>query len=272
MAKRHANNPIGVPDLSEYLKHEDDFAFELDILRRCTQGPFNVEHGGAYRDPVTGKDRQFDIRLRFAKQRSIVRLAVECKNLKMHYPLLVSRVPRRPEESFHDVIFSSRTFSRRVSRAVGSGIAFPEKKLVGKSTAQVGRNKSGDLVSDDAEVYEKWSQAIGSAFDLVSQAGHDWAVVHQNSAATVVFPVLVVPNKTLWTVDYAEDGEQIMAPRLIDHCELYLGKQFTDFHYTASHLLLFTATKFDGYLDKLAVNDKYWELLFPSAVLQQLAG
>ena len=279
MAKQLVDKPIGVADLSEYLKSDDAFAFELEILRSCLkEGGFNVEHGGAYRDPVTGKDRQFDIRLSISKERSVVRLAVECKNLKANFPLMVSRVPRRQEENFHDIVISVRPLpgnpamgkTSRVVRAHGTSVVFEEKKPVVKSTTQVGRTRNGDLVSDDSEVYEKWSQAIGSAFDLVRSAGRDWGLVHDNAAATVIFPVLVVPDKTLWTVDYEANGKQLGNPRELDYCELYLGKTFADLQYTASHLLIFTKTKFDGYLDRLAVNDKYWQLLFPSAVLEQL--
>src|SRR5437867_2805954 len=110
MAKQLVAQPIEVADLSEYLKTDDDFAFELEILRSCLKGGgFNVEHGGAYRDPVTGKDRQFDIRLSISKERCVVRLAIECKNLKSNFPLMVSRVPRRAQENFHDVMISLRS-------------------------------------------------------------------------------------------------------------------------------------------------------------------
>src|SRR5437763_15331085 len=98
MAKQFSDKAISCSDNSEYLKSQDDFAFELEILRSCQVGGFEVRHGGAYQDPVTRKDRQFDIRLMHHKDRSVVKLAIECKNLKPNFPLLVSRIPRLLEE------------------------------------------------------------------------------------------------------------------------------------------------------------------------------
>jgi hypothetical protein len=280
MAKQLSDRAIGRSDISEYLKSEDDFAFELEILRSCQVGGFEARHGGAYQDPVTRKDRQFDIRLMGHKDRSVVKLAIECKNLKLNFPLVVSRIPRLPEESVHDIVISSRSslgnvvMGKRVRKltVAGPGVVFRTNEFVGKSTAQVGRAKSGEIVADDAEVYEKWSQALGSAFDLVSSSATDYEIVNDSAAATVVFPVLVIPDKTLWVADYASDGQQLGDPRQVDHCEVFLGKTFDTqhFQYTASHLLVFTKTKFDGYLDRLAVNDTYWQTIFPSEALKQL--
>jgi hypothetical protein len=281
MAKQLKDEVIGISDISEYLKSDDDFAFELQILRSCQVGGFDVQHGGAYQDPVTRKDRQFDIRLTAAKERLIVKLAVECKNLKPHFPLVVSRIPRLAEESFHDILISRQSpladsglMGNNVQKITvfGPGVVFQRNEFVGKSTAQIGRAKSGEIIAGDVEVYEKWSQALGSAFDLLSASARDCEFVNADAAATVVFPVLVIPDGTLWTVDYSSDGEQLGDPRQLDHCEVFLGKKFdaTDFEYTASHLLIFTKTKFDGYLNRLAVNDRYWQLLFPSAALEQL--
>jgi hypothetical protein len=278
MAKQLKDEAISSSDISEYLKSEDDFAFELQILRSCQVGGFDVQHGGAYQDPVTRKDRQFDIRLMGRKDRRVVKLAIECKNLKPNFPLVVSRIPRLAEECFHDIVISLSQNSRptgktvRKIRAYGTGVVFQKGDFVGKSTAQVGRAKNGEIVAGDAEVYEKWSQALGSAFDLVSSSAKDYTIADANAAATVVFPVLVISDGTLWVVDYASDGQQLSEPRQRDHCELYLAKTFdaVDFQYTASHLLIFTKTKFDGYLDRLAVNDNYWQLIFPPPVLEQL--
>jgi hypothetical protein len=281
MAKQLADKPIEVADLSEYLKSEDDFAFELEILRYCLAGAgFKVEHGGSYRDPVTRKDRQFDIRLMAQKERSVVKLAIECKNLKSNFPLLVSRIPRRSEENVHDIVISLRSSpgnplvgkAVRKITATGTGVIFEAKKFVGKSTAQVGRSKAGEIVTGDSEIYEKWSQALGSAFDLVASSARDYTIVNDNAAATVIFPVLVIPDGTLWTIDYTEDGNQLGDPRQSKECEIFLGKRIDAdiLDYTASHLLIFTKTEFNSYLDRLATNDKYWERLFPSPVLEQL--
>ena len=98
------NAPITKEDLLSYLTTADDFQFEIDVFRSCLEKDRFAEHGGTYQDPLTGKDRQFDIRMKITKGPCILRLAVECKNLKPNYPLLVSRVPRRREESYHQAV------------------------------------------------------------------------------------------------------------------------------------------------------------------------
>jgi hypothetical protein len=80
--------PIEAADLSEYLKSDDDFQFELEIFRSCLKGgASSVEHGGTYQNPVTKKDRQFDIRMAVQKEQCLLKLAIECKNLKTNFPL-----------------------------------------------------------------------------------------------------------------------------------------------------------------------------------------
>lgn len=274
MQKRDSK-PIEAADLSEYLESADDFQFELEVFRCCLQGGLPAEHGGTYQDPVTKKDRQFDIRMLIKNRRRLVKLAIECKNLKTNFPLLVSRIPRRPEENFHMLIFSSRITGVRSFRVSGPATVFEAGKLVGKSTAQVGRTPStkknipGDLVTSDAEVYEKWTQALGSAFDLVYSSRGDY-VTEGDAAVTVIFPVLVIPDETLWTVDYSADGQQLSAPKRSHECEVFLGKNFDagSLNYTTSHLLIFTKTKFDSYLNRLATNEKYLALIFPPQALE----
>ena len=85
---------IEASDLLDYLSAESDFAFEARVVKDFRKKGFNVEHGGTYMDSVTGKPRQFDIRATLATETSVIRLAVECKNLKTIFPLLVSCLPR----------------------------------------------------------------------------------------------------------------------------------------------------------------------------------
>ena len=46
MAKQLSDRAIGRSDISEYLKSEDDFAFELEILRSCQVGGFEAGMAG----------------------------------------------------------------------------------------------------------------------------------------------------------------------------------------------------------------------------------
>ncbi len=284
MAKLQTN-PIEPKDLEEYISTSDDFRLELEVLNSCSKLGFPTQHGGTYQDPVTKKDRQFDLRTQITKGLCVLKLAVECKNLKTNFPLLVSRVPRTENESYHEIVISTRpsddpafaslaltnSEAHRFSSADG---IFPFKGPVGKSTVQVGRNSAGEIVSGDSEVYEKWSQALASAFDLVSDSNTDYKEFEEGIAATVVLPILVVADASLWVADYSLTGEPEGSPKPCEECQLFIGKDvFTGLpgvEYNFSHLMIFTKTKFEGYLSRLTSNDKYWDLLFPPVKLNRL--
>ena len=67
---------ITAADLTEYLNKESDFAFEIRAIKEL-QKAGDVLHGGTYMDAITGKPRQFDIRVMISKDRCMIRLAVE---------------------------------------------------------------------------------------------------------------------------------------------------------------------------------------------------
>jgi hypothetical protein len=268
-------DPIKAADLSEYLS-ESDFGFELEIFRLCQSGGFSAEHGGTYQDPVTKKDRQFDIRLRIAKGPLVIRLAVECKNLRSNFPLLVSRVPRLTDESFHNVLVCEPPYGPVAIipqttnvRVIGPGTLYRPNELVGKATAQIGRRANGELWTGDTEVHDKWTQAISSAFGLVKRSEREYEETGESVAAVIVLPLLVVPDNTLWTADYSADGTLLGEPHPTTESLLYLDKSvFTGppfgVAYDISHLHILTKSKLDGFLNRIAVNDKFWRThLFP---------
>lgn len=113
--------PIGEDDLTKYLDEYSDFAFELKTLEKLNAHGFNCEHSGTYDDPITKVPREFDLRATRTIDRFRVRLAVECKNLKADFPLLILCVPRRPEEAFHEFVhsFGSNTFAAAARILVG---------------------------------------------------------------------------------------------------------------------------------------------------------
>lgn len=284
MAKLRADE-ISEKDISEWIASCDDFDFELSVFHGCIERGITASHGGTYQDPITKKDRQFDIRAQLTKGSCTVRMAIECKNLRRNYPLLVSRVPMRTEESYHEVIISGRRRRKLPTpeplpqtdtcRVDGTNL-LPPIDYTGKSTAQIGRTISPphDLTGgQDTEVFEKWSQAISSAFGLVKDSVSDYALSNEEEGATVILPILVVSDNTLWVADYPKDGASVCTPRQCDESTLYLGKDINhdelEPNYTVSHLLIFTKTKFFGYLHRLLVNDNYWSTLFPKNQIEQ---
>lgn len=270
------DSPIQLNDLKEYLSGQDDFQLEIAAFQACKKRNLEVFHGGTYEDPVSKKSRQFDIRASIRKETCTVHLAVECKSLKDNFPLLVSRLPRMQEEAFHEIVYShpraeglhSLIGSNYYSISVFSPNTIYEKdKCVGKSTTQVGKDSSGKILSGDSEIYDKWSQAVASAFDLVSNSTNDFERNDKRFALSVILPVLVLNEDMLWVADYTSDGLLVGDPKRVDSCDIFIGKSLwtgpMGIGYTFSHLNVFTLHKFEGYLDGLIKNDNYWNLLFP---------
>lgn len=175
-------DPIGKNDLIDYLESSSDFSFELSVLKMLRERGISCEHGGLYEDPVTGKAREFDIRATKTISKYRVRLAVECKNIRDNFPVLVSCVPRHEDESFHQVALVAEPTSSgymgianlHLSRAKALSIRgehsiYRINEPVGKSTAQVGRALDSTISANDGELYDKWSQSLSSSVDLVSR-------------------------------------------------------------------------------------------------------
>lgn len=259
--------PITKEDLVSYLETADDFQFEIDVFRSCVEKDRSAEHGGTYQDPLTGKDRQFDIRMKLVSGSCMLRLAVECKNLKPHYPLLVSRVPRRREESYHEAVRTGRESCLSYKFLSGRSM-YRKNEPVGKSTTQVGRTPNKDLSVGDNEVFDKWSQALASSFDLISIAGTSFGEFEDSYLTTVVIPILVVSDGTLWTVDYSANGQVVDGPTQTNECAIYIGKKYifgkthSFMEHRVSHLHVYTKKGFDAFLRQIRTEET-WEDIFP---------
>jgi hypothetical protein len=103
-ASSYAQKPISEQELNEFLASESDFAFEMSVLSLLRKLNFTCPHGGTYKDPITHRIRQYDIRADKVDSNRKLALAVECKNLRPNFPLLVSAVPRTVNEAFHEII------------------------------------------------------------------------------------------------------------------------------------------------------------------------
>lgn len=226
-------------DLEEYIETASDFAFELRVLELLSRFGLHCEHAGSYEDPVTKKTREFDIRATAISNSKTVRLAVECKNVRENFPVLISRVPRRGEESYHQIAIM-REPGVEINGYVRSTVTTPRAEVinirgahsiyragepVGKSTAQVGRAPGNDrsLVVGDSELYEKWGQALASVSDLVERMYWD---DREDVMFGFALPVVVIPDGRLWVVDYESNGMSKGEPVQIDHCSCYVNKDY----------------------------------------------
>lgn len=270
MAKLKAD-PITAADLLEFAKSQSDLQFEMEVKRTLFLYNFITEHGGAYVDPFTNKPRQFDIRaMRNGTAGRILKLAVECKNLRDNAPLMVSCVPRQENEAYQDLLVFGKTAQK--SQAITWHIkkaTYPQFEPVGKSLDQVGRLLDGSLSGGDRDLYEKWSQAITSAYDLADAAVRDSKFRPQGGEATAVIPCLVVPDGRLWRTTYDHKGEMAESPAPCDHVSLFVGFKYdlrvvaTTYKFRISHLEIMTLSGLAKFADQFSRESEYWSVMFP---------
>jgi hypothetical protein len=264
---RLLDTPITQTDISDYISAYSDFSFELHVLRLLRSNMIRCEHGGHYTDPVTKKSREFDIRARTSIESVTARFAVECKNIRANFPIVVSRLPRSKEDSFNEVcqLEDAKPDTGQFglpSKPIGlhgraqriknrTNTIYPIGEPVGKSLAQVGRATDNSMVSGDSEVYEKWGQALASLTHLVEEMSSD-GQGDSRPHFSFCIPALVVPNDRLWAVDYDYDGNLVGNAQSVDHCSFFIGKDysvgFNEPSYVVSHLELFTVTGFGNFI------------------------
>ncbi len=277
---------VSPKDLTEYLDTSSDFAFELKVQQQLVRHGFDCEHGGTYEDPISGKLRQFDLRARRKYGYARVALAVECKQLRPHFPLMVLRVPRRNEESFHEVLLivdpekhdideaqsimvpAFQRYAKNL-RVAPTQCLYEAKTPVGKSCTQVGRDANGAIVANSSEAFEKWSQAISSARGLVDYECADIPSNKEGWILSMVLPVMVVPDDRLWSADFDQDGKLVSGPDRTNRCPYLLnavatgGDQLRSTSYTISHVEFVTTTGLDWLLDQFGGDRGPNEALFP---------
>lgn len=275
-----SSNPVTATEIAAYVKSADDFHFELQAYQACLRRTFHTLYGGTYADPVTNKARQFDIRARASNGDRRVHLLIECKCLKQNFPLLVSRIPRVKDESYHEVVISEDRFtvkrpSAMTRRLTGENSIYVINEYVGKSLTQVGKTPKGEFQTGETEVWDKWSQAISSAHELIAQCV-DAGQKESKMLVTVLLPFLVVSDGTLWVADYSRAGVLQGAPQQINEALLYVGHNHSvkavhpgyegELDYMISHLHIVTLTGLNSSLDRFT-DDYYWQELFPSKVV-----
>jgi hypothetical protein len=280
-------------DLEEYLAESSDFAFELRVMEAMQEKGCSCQHGGTYDDPVTNKPREFDIRASItclSNENLSIRMAVECKNIRPNYPLLVCLVPRMPYESRHDVCFKRIKDRDECGDGPVAPIMYGPEVLsvtvqpspyyhsdgtVGKSCAQVGRDNNG-ITASDSEVYDKWAQAVSSSYGLLEKLQEEIEHSPDNEGLVVIMPILVVPDDMLWTAGFASFGECTVPPKKSKRCEYLLGKEYylrevmKGFSYRLSHLSIMTLSGLKQFLFDLRDKEDAWKKLFPLKSLEEL--
>ncbi len=277
--------PISAADIQQIASKEDDFGHEMRVGSVIRSTLPKCSHAGTYTDPVSRKPRQFDYRCSIRDQANQVMLAVECKNLNPSCPLVVCGAAREKGESFHEIIQTHGPGQgilmngawvqgplSQTMRTWGNQY-YREGKFVGKSLLRLKLDQKQKLQRvPDEDVYERWAQAISSAVGVANSVCDD-AFHFQESIASAVLPVVVVPDDSLWIVWYAGNGALEQAPEQVAECEFYVergvkvGASPKPHRFTFSHIHFFTLAGFSAFTSELARPERsvIWERLFDPA-------
>ena len=288
---------ISASDIRAVVEKEDDFGHELRvgcILRAYRDG--KLLHGGTYTDPITKKPRQYDFRWYYPANERAINLAVECKHIKSESPVVISGRKRKRPESFHDLV-EARTSGKFTTPSGPVYIDFPSygvirtvrndnsiygpEAFVGKSMVKIQATQTGKPPKitysgdSDTEIHQRWSQALASCDDLVVSACKS-ANDKNPHVFTLVLPVVVFPDNTLWKIEYDDKGQPTGDPTEADECEFYVDreivvpnpfKSFPQRRFVISHIHFFTMRGFASFLLRITNDDDWCNSAFDAQVL-----
>ena len=275
---------ISSHEIKQVILESDDFGHEMRVGSCLSKmRAYKYSHGGTYVDSVTGKPRQYDFRAVFEKEYYRIQLAIECKNIGVNSPLVVCGTTRNEAEAYHHFIdsrngqFTDKGITKigatsTTYKVVGNQGFYPAGKFVGKSLLRMKMDKNLTSISD-ADIYDRWSQALSSCVELAQKActaGHELKISH---LFTVILPVVVVPDGSLWKVVYDGDGNISSNPEKTDESEFFVDRhidissdyqmlQIFTHDYGFSHIHFFTLGGFNSFLSKLAINPMVIDQLF----------
>jgi hypothetical protein len=194
--------------------------------------------------------------------------------------VIISGRERSESEAFHDLVESRKgghfrtkrgnvfldvpaaCVIRRITR--NASVYFPQA-FVGKSLLQLKKKEGKYTRTRDIEIYEKWSQALASAVDLVDAAGRNATAAANQHIFTFVIPVVVLPDDTLWKVEYDINGKIIQDLRPSNEIQFFVAHGASPSiepgdssdPYLFSHLHFVTLTGFAALLLRIT-SDKEW--------------
>jgi hypothetical protein len=226
-----------------------------------------AQHGGTYKDPVTGKPRQFDYRCRISKKRAeeqwskYILMALECKNVDADSPVIICGRQRTSDESFHHIIEISEKPS--IKRVSGARSIYVPNEFVGKSIVRIKTNSSGKLSASregESEIYDKWSQALTSSHDIASGSMHGRVYIKLPPYCwAFVMPVVVLPDGALWKANYNQDGRLARDPTPVNQCTFYVEhKLLVGMDLVQTHIHFVTLKGLSDLLQEFLTSEAQW--------------
>lgn len=276
------NNDIELRDMQKYLDSSSDFAFEMRVLKLLNDKGLETTFGGLYQDPNGNKTRQFDIRSRIIFDSNCTKhsvwLAIECKNLRNNFPLLISCSKRKDNESILDTFNAeyniksmdenctddcsarNNTSYNIYSQSLQPSAYYTTKAFVGRTCVQVGKSPKGEIEFSDEEVYSKWTQSLCSLYGLMEVNITDIykQICNPNaiSSCNCFVPIVAVPDGTLWIAEYTDNGELLTEPKKVEKCSFLVNKQYSfcirikSHPYMISHIDFMTFTGLKNFLSQ----------------------
>lgn len=233
-------------------------------------------HGGTYVDSISKKLRQFDYRFKLSHRspgdrQECVFLAVECKNFHPASPLVICGRDRTDDESYYAFVesladnqFAFPPRPKKIARGINNRFYKPGE-FVGKSPLRLKDRKGKLEAASDDDIYDKYSQALASSVELVDTACRLAQPRGFGRVASLVIPLVVVPDGLLWKVHYSAKGDLITEPSQVPECEFFVAKKLKsgDFHFVITHVHFVTMQGFSSFLAGLCSSPKIWEWMFP---------
>jgi hypothetical protein len=265
-------------DILKVVLVEDDFGHEMRVGNILTNPKYpdvhytrahvlTPSHGGTYIDQVTNKTRQFDYRCQIVRGHQgthNIFIAAECKNLNPDLPLVVCGRPRTKDESYHVFITKAHDGNPRLEIVEGISSIYAPNCFVGKSLLRL-KIKEKKLCADgDSEIYDKWSQALASSHDLAFGAAHNNPA---SQSMAFILPLVVVPNNSLWSVNYKDNGSPAGNPEQINQCQFYVDQKVPiGLPFVITHIHFVTLIGLSEMLSEFANADSHkWDLIFSRA-------
>ena len=167
---------------------------------------------------------------------------MECKNLKESFPLVIHATQRERRDSFHNILCKRPPYFSKIVRGENANVDFSQRtsnikiigaktpylpgQWVGKGMDQIGLSNDTPpkFVTSDRETYEKMNQSVNSAMEMITLV-EDHSELYYRFIA--VLPILVVPNNTLWQINYKIGGQVDGTPNKVNHVQYYLNQEFT---------------------------------------------
>ncbi len=299
-------------DIIAELARNDDFGFEMRVGRALRDIPSAmVRHGETYVDPRTNKERAFDYQFKYSNGWRGLRLAIECKNLYRDAPVVVCGHRRVTPESFHDIVLSGYGILKGRGRGspVQQGVVYEVMRVESESELYpttdhfnnfVGKSlfrpkppatdtkveklaklpTHGFAIMRDDDEYDRWNQACGSAGAIaLDTLEYGKSFEGGLGVATATIPVFVVPDDTLWLLEFSEEGGIIGKPESTNHvtvfrdCRIHNAQQHgTPFYcsITLSHVHFVTLTGLKAWLSEISDKQSpFWSRAFPESVAKQ---